>query len=406
MKKILLRTVDVISDAIVIFCSFVLSVIIRYKVMDVEPGINALSAPYLLVAVLYSFMVAASLLVVHASEKYLYRAYQGDILKDFYFNTISCLLLLCFFYIAGIGYFSRLAMIMFWVISTIAIYVKKMILRRVLYYIRSKGKNRIHVLIIGEGDIANRYIQSVDIMPELGINIIGYLGGSARKAEGYKVLHEKQQTNKPNWIGFYTDYKQIIDKNYVNEVIIATEDFTDLNLREILEFAKIRDIRVSIIPSFSSLLTNKVIIKEIGEIKLICLNSETKPKTIFVFGLFICAVLLFLILVLGAFPLVDNTLSKVKDYESYKCVIFGFSCLLLNFTLYPNVNNNVLNSVLISLGVSFGTVICYNSFFFLISRRWLGMGEDIMAVIVVSVVCFIMKTLFELIKRNDGALIL
>ena len=80
MKKILLRTVDVISDAIVIFCSFVLSAIIRYKVMDVELGINTLSAPYLLVAVLYSFMVAASLLVVHASEKYLYRAYQGDVL--------------------------------------------------------------------------------------------------------------------------------------------------------------------------------------------------------------------------------------------------------------------------------------------------------------------------------------
>ena len=406
MKKILLRTVDLISDAIVVFFSFVLSVIIRYKVMDVEPGINALSAPYLLVAVLYSFMVAASLLVVHASEKYLYRAYQGDVLKDCYFNTISCLLLLCFFYIAGIGYFSRLAMIMFWVISTIAIYGKKMILKRVLYYIRSKGKNRIHVLIVGEGDIANRYIQSVDIMPELGINIIGYLSDGARKADGYKVLHENQRMDKPNWIGYYTDYNEIIDKNDVNEVIIATEDFTDINLREMLEFAKSRDIRVSIVPSFSSLLTNKVIIKEIGDTSLICLNSETKPKTMFVFGLLICAVLLFLMLVLSAFPLVDNTLSKVKDYESYKCVVFGFACLLLNFTLYPDVNNSVLHSVLISLGVSFGTVVCYNFFFFVISRRWIGMAEDIMAIIIVSAVCFIMKKLFELVRRNDGALIL
>ena len=406
MNKIILKAADVISDAFVVFCSYVLAVVIRYRVMEVEPGIEALSAPYLLVAVLYSISLSAALFVSHASEKYLYRAYEGGTLKDFYLNTIACLLLLSFFYIAGIGYFSRLAMVLFWMISTIAIYCKKMVFRRILNFIRRNGKNKIHVLVIGEGTLAEQYMKSIVQMPELGTNIIGYLSNSNSKNIVIELGCGGQKESVVRCIGQYADCESIAQKNDINEIIIATEENMGSDLKRVIEYARSKDIRLSIIPSFSYLLSNKIKVKEVGETKMICLDGSTRPKTALVFGLIVCVLLLLTMLVLRVFPLVDSSMSRVSDYEAYKSVVIGCMCMLMNLLLYSPAKKGVFRSVMVSAGICFCSALVYNVVFNYANGGWIGIQEDIVAVIGVSVVCFILGKVNESIRKDDTPLLL
>lgn len=120
------KLINMTTDVLAIFISYVIAVYVRYEIMESQPGLNTLSAPYLLIALSYSFIVASVLSFVRSQKETDKRNYEQYGL--FSINAIGCLFLLAFLYTIGELYFSRWALVLFWLVSSAMLVIKNVFL--------------------------------------------------------------------------------------------------------------------------------------------------------------------------------------------------------------------------------------------------------------------------------------
>lgn len=120
------------SDFVAIMLSYVIAVVLRYRVMENDLGINALSWPYLITVMMYSFVMASVLQLMNGANgasgigrKYRYRTDYTSYLYVITAQLIGCPGLLSFFYVANAIYFSRIALVLFWLISSLLLIAKR-----------------------------------------------------------------------------------------------------------------------------------------------------------------------------------------------------------------------------------------------------------------------------------------
>lgn len=344
---------EVFINGLIIFISYILAVFIRYNVLRSDPGINALSTPYLIIASVYSFLIACTFdreeyprwLTQRSSINSLYR-----ILSK---NAIGCLLLLSTFYITGIVYFSRWALILFWVFSTLGLILKREIMYSRIAIRRCKGKDLLNVLVIGEGELMEAYVRSINENPQFGIRIIGYIGQhdkhKIKEEEIFDISEYPEQILK--WLGpFDPDALEgIITENSVHEIILA-EDIPDTKLvMAVLSVAKSHGIRTNMPIHCGNLIQDGTRIRNLGATKQVALNETVEENSFYLSGMVITASLLFLILIIKKFNM--GTMDTMKGFERYRCVIsalFGFFMFLTVAPIFQNKAHPVLKRTLLS----------------------------------------------------------
>lgn len=180
-----------LSDFATILLSYVIAVILRYKVMDSDPGINALSLPYMITAVIYSFVMASVIHLLDKTEKkYRYRTDYKSGINTIIMQLIGCLALLSFFYVANAIYFSRVALVVFWLVSSVLLIIKDAFIRKKVWDTQKNGNQKINVLVVGTGKAAKEFMRSVVCFPNYGYHLSGYL------AE--KITNEEEFLNEVN----------------------------------------------------------------------------------------------------------------------------------------------------------------------------------------------------------------
>ena len=149
--------------------------------------------------------------------------------------------------------FSRGVLAVYYVTSSCALVLKRWIVRRVLRYYRKKGYNLKHMLVVGSGELAARYIESVQSDSSLGIHIAEQLSADERlRARLEKRLHS----------------------DLIDEVILAL-DPSELGLTtEIIEICEKCGTRMSVIPFYNDVIPTRPTIDVVGSIKLIRLRTS------------------------------------------------------------------------------------------------------------------------------------
>lgn len=107
-------------------------------------------------------------------------------------NTISVLILSALLFFYGEDSFSREVVGIFWLMATSFLVASHMLVRNILMMFRRRGKNLRYVLIAGAGDLGIEVAQRIDLHPEMGFKIVGFLTTHKKKVgkfiEGYEVL--------------------------------------------------------------------------------------------------------------------------------------------------------------------------------------------------------------------------
>ena len=107
-------------------------------------------------------------------------------------NTIAVLLLSAVLFFYREESFSRLVVGIFWVSVTFFLVASHMIIRNTLMMFRRRGKNLRFVLIAGAGDLGQELVHRIDLHPEMGFKVVGYLSTHkskvGRRIGGYPVL--------------------------------------------------------------------------------------------------------------------------------------------------------------------------------------------------------------------------
>ncbi|EMF0354338.1 hypothetical protein JFI80_03460 [Enterococcus faecium] len=118
-----------------------------------------------------------------------------------------------YLYIANVKYFSKWALLLFWIISCVLLLVKNAVFQFLLKKIGSKSHTR--VLVVEDGNLAKEYGLAMLSDPDADANIIGYV--KDRKKEDI-LLEEPGFANygdglaKLKYFGRISDVQDVIVK--------------------------------------------------------------------------------------------------------------------------------------------------------------------------------------------------
>ena len=173
-----------------------------------------------------------------------------SISKEFY-NCIKSAVIMGMVIIGGIfilklSDFARSFVIIFSAMTAISVGVQRALLKAILKVFREKGFNVRYVVVVGDTEYAQRYVDAISRHREMGYQVFDVL----KKAD--TTLLEK-----------------ILTENIIDEAVIALDVEEYKSLGKILEICEKNGVKSSIIPSYTNYVPSKPQIDEIDGIPLI-----------------------------------------------------------------------------------------------------------------------------------------
>lgn len=400
--RTLINLLDVVTDVLAVFLSYVLAVYIRYHILRSQPGLNTLSAPYLLLAAVYGIVMASVFSVTQSSGKKDPISSDSDFFKIFSVNAIGCLVLVSFFYIVNVIYFSRWALVLFWVISSAVVIVKKELLRLWLRKWWAKGNHRVRVLIVGDGELAREYISSVTYLaPCSMLEPVGYLG----EKKGTSVLAGAgESASEVRRLGRYKDLEKLLDSQNVDEVVFALENEDSKYMRNMLKTVRQKNIMASMIPCFHKYIPSDPVIQEVGDMKLIDLNGNSRENAgkTYTLGLILSVSILLLMMLIRRFGI--GELDNFKGYESYKCIFFAIMSFFLLLKTAPHFRGKSFactKAVLLTGAVCTAAILIYETLYSIGGSAGAAVVSDLRMTFLALLGCWGILGGINFLRKND-----
>jgi Undecaprenyl-phosphate glucose phosphotransferase len=204
-----------ISDLLIISLAWILSYYLRFYTTLIRPPLLGT----LLLLTYLQFMLPLLVIWGLFSRKiHLYRPRRIDHFFKEFFDVLKCLtltliILIAIIYLSKKFEFSRLAFFYFWVMGILGLVSVRFFARKTLRIFRKRGYNQRYALIAGTGELGHTILEKIEIYPELGIQVIGFL---TRKVEEVG----KEIKNIPI-LGIYDDLDTILEKNKIDIFFVA-----------------------------------------------------------------------------------------------------------------------------------------------------------------------------------------
>lgn len=260
----IINALNIISDGLLIFLAFIAAAVFRFEIWrgSMTAVQFVLTPPYLLMAGLYTLamLVAYYFLGLYGSYRFKQIAHEiGTV------SSLNLLGVLCFaatLYVCRMTEFSRWTLVLFYVFSTVFVLVKRGLARIVLRRFRQLGYNQKHVVLVGNGHLANAFVDTLRKEQRYGMICDGYV---ARRAK----------PNLGRQLGAYEELDSILEKIAPDEAVIALEPHEFDKMPTILAACEKQGVRTSIIPFYNDYLPMHPIVETVGDTKLI--NVRTIP---------------------------------------------------------------------------------------------------------------------------------
>ncbi len=253
----LLNRLHVLSDGAIVYLALPIAFWIRFYLL---PG-GIITVPLAQYLALGTILTAVQLFAYAALG--LYQSFRKvqlrrELEKLWLAGALVMGVLLSFLFVQHYIDFSRLTLVIWFVLSTGALSCKRVVLRRGLRYFRRQGYNQKRVLLIGGGEMAGTYWERVRGDRELGYTVVGYV--SSRPEKGLRDL---------KWLGGYEKLDRVLDQSRPDEAVcaIAPEDYG--RMAEIIEGCEKAGTKLSIIPFYAKYMPSNPQFDELDGIPLL-----------------------------------------------------------------------------------------------------------------------------------------
>lgn len=205
-----LNFLNILSDGFLVFLSFLFAYIVRF--IYLEGDHSGLSVVYYLstagIAVVVQLLIFTWLGLYDSQRKERFRNLLWRLVKS---NLISCATLWVILYLLKWMDVSRLTVLLFLAIETVVLGGKRCILLKILHHFRKLGYNQKHIILVGTGALAEKYLSEIQCSPELGYRVIGY------------ISTEIDQNSFPDltFLGTYEDLVRLLELISPDEVVVA-----------------------------------------------------------------------------------------------------------------------------------------------------------------------------------------
>lgn len=257
-----------ISDLFILSLAWILSYCLRFYTTLIRPPLLG-TPPFLnYIEVLLPLIVIWSLF---SKKMQLYRPRRIDHFFKEFCDVVKCMtltliILIAIIYLFKRFEFSRLAFFYFWVMSILGLLSVRFFVRKTLRMLRKRRYNQRFALIAGTGELAQKVLRRIEIYPELGIQVIGFL---TQKAEEVG----KEIKNIPV-LGIYDDLDTILEKNKIDIFFIAISvkeyDYFESLIKKVEGHLS----EIKVIPASYEFLSLRGGMDELGDLPIVNLQSS------------------------------------------------------------------------------------------------------------------------------------
>ncbi|MCH9028191.1 MAG: undecaprenyl-phosphate glucose phosphotransferase [Bacteroidetes bacterium] len=167
-----------------------------------------------------------------------------------------------FIFITKEDLFTRNFIIYYAILLILLISIRVIIFRKALKSLRKKGKNIRNLLIIGDGEIGQKFRKMIEYNPDFGYKFSGF-------------IKEKDTTDSDvDIVGKPDDLEQVIPKLKIDEVVIAVADKSDDFLNKIITICNRKAVKTHIIPDYSKYVSSKFQVSIFGDFPILTARLE------------------------------------------------------------------------------------------------------------------------------------
>jgi Undecaprenyl-phosphate glucose phosphotransferase len=204
----------------------------------------------------------------------LFRLYQPlrgkPVSIDFYnitkITVLSILILTAATFFYRSESFSRMVTVYFWVLVTFSMFISHLLVRLLLAEARQRGFNLRHVLIIGSGELGQAVAEKINLHPEFGMNIVGFLTSHVEKVGreigGGKVL------------GIYSDIVRIIRTHGIDQLYIALPLEAHDRMEKVLANLGEETVDIKVVPDLLKFMNLQAGVEELDGLPIVNLTES------------------------------------------------------------------------------------------------------------------------------------
>ena len=255
------------ADLFVIGFSWFISYYIRFYsgLLPIEKGIPPfIIYLYLIIPILFIWsFVFKSFGLYRPKRISSYISELFDIVKACSFSVLVLISITFFFRQYE---YSRLLFLIFFLMTVSALAIERVAFRETLRYLRRKGYNLRYALIAGTGELAKDVLKRIELHPELGLKVAGFLSNP-----------ESQTTNSEVHgvpvIGAYRDIQKIVSEKDIDQVIIALPVEQHALTVELLKEIRNEMVDIKVVPDICEFITLRGGIDELDGLPIISLQD-------------------------------------------------------------------------------------------------------------------------------------
>lgn len=255
-NQIFFNRMHIVLDGLVVAVSFLLAWAIKFltPLAESTPGVTALSAETYfrtLYFIVPGYLILYGIYNLYSSKRS--SRIRVEVAGIFKANTVGIgLVMISFFMLStsvdGVVDFSRTLILLFYVLNMILTFLYRMLVRKFLYFIRRKGNNLKHVILVGYSRAAEAYLDRIASNPQWGYVVHGILDDHVPRGtlyRGVKVL------------GSLGNLEYILPENKMDEIAItlSLEDYDSLEY--IVDLCERAGVHTKFIPDYGSLFPSR-----------------------------------------------------------------------------------------------------------------------------------------------------
>ncbi len=248
----LFNQLNVLSDAVISIVAVVFSYLLVFYLLVFER--NYPLVDYIKLALLFVPVQLFTFGCIGLYDSYRTSTFGKELVRIIEAFFIDGLIMIAMLYIVKIINFSRWALAIFLMLDILMVSVKRLILRKTLKRFREKGYNKKHVVLIGGGDTARHYLETIRREKQMGFECAGYIADESDIDAEY--------------LGSFSEMFNILDRYSYSEAVCALDSDEMEYLGAAVEACEITGTKISVIPAIYQYMSATPAIDMVGGIPM------------------------------------------------------------------------------------------------------------------------------------------
>ena len=269
----LLNAANFLLDVMLIFIAYLLAVWVRLGVLVKAPFnmMELLQPHYLLAALVYACVLGVGYVFLRLYGSFRFSHGWQEMVTLAVANGVGSLAIGSILFLFRITDFSRLVIVLFYLISTGFVIGKRIVLRAILEHYRSLGYNYRTLLVVGDSEHACAYIRHIQENPQYGYKLLGYVAKAPSTA-----IQEL-------YLGDYAAFHERIVTRTVDQVVFSMRHTETDTLGAMIAACGRYGAKASVIPDYNDFIPAVPTVETAGDLKLINVRSTPDKGPVWAF---------------------------------------------------------------------------------------------------------------------------